>query len=168
MCIRDSHLTLKAVNGMYQLGLPDDAGSALLIEVDGVIDGLDSLMSDIEAIALKNRAVEVRPARTAAEQTQVWAARKNAFGAMGRLAPTTFLVDTVVPRSKLPAAIREVERVSAEYRLPIANVFHAGDGNLHPLVLFDRRIAGQSERALEASTEVIKWCVDQGLSLIHI
>lgn len=158
-------LTLSAVNGMYRLGLPDDAGSALLIEVDGVIDGLDSLMSDIEAIAVNNRALEVRPARTAAEQAQVWAARKNAFGAMGRLAPTTFLVDTVVPRSKLPAAIREVERVSSAYRLPIANVFHAGDGNLHPLVLFDRRIAGQSERALEASTEVIKWCVDQGGTL---
>lgn len=159
------HLTLKAVNGMYGLGLPEDAGAALLIEVDGVDDGLDALMADIEAIARRNHAVDVRPARTAAEQTQVWAARKNAFGAMGRLAPTTFLVDTVVPRSKLPAAIREVERVSSAYKLPIANVFHAGDGNLHPLVLFDRRMPGQSERALEASTEVIKWCVDQGGTL---
>ncbi len=158
-------LTLKAVNGMYQLGLPEDAGAALLIEVDGVEQGLDGLMADIEAIATRNHAVEVRPARTAAEQTQVWAARKNAFGAMGRLAPTTFLVDTVVPRSKLPAAIREVERVSAAYTLPIANVFHAGDGNLHPLVLFDRRLPGQSQRALEASTEIIKWCVDQGGTL---
>lgn len=130
---------------MYQLGLPDDAGSALLIEVDGVIDGLDSLMSDIEAIALKNRAVEVRPARTAAEQTQVWAARKNAFGAMGRLALTTFLVDTVAAQQVAGGHPGSGAR-SAAYRLPIANVFHAGDGNLHPLVLFDRRIAGQ-ERA---------------------
>ncbi|MBX7212559.1 MAG: FAD-binding protein [Thermoflexales bacterium] len=158
-------LTLKAVNGMYRLGLPEDAGAALLIEVDGVEEGLDTLMQDIEGIARRNHATEVRPARTAAEQTQVWAARKNAFGAMGRLAPTTFLVDTVVPRSKLPAAIREVQRVSGEYHLPIANVFHAGDGNLHPLVLFDRRVAGESARALEASSDVITWCVEQGGTL---
>jgi glycolate oxidase len=97
-----------------------------------------------------------------AEQNQVWAARKNAFGAMGRLAPTYYLVDTVVPRTKLPQTMDEVGRISREFRLPIANVFHAGDGNLHPIILFDRRDRSQNQRALEAATSVMKVSIDFG------
>src|SRR5213595_3741551 len=99
--------------------------------------------------------MEVRPAKTAAEQAQVWAARKNAFGAMGRLAPSYYLVDTVVPRTRLPATLARVGEVGQEFKLPIANVFHAGDGTLHPLILFDRRDKSQLERALRAATEVL-------------
>ncbi|MEF3274177.1 MAG: FAD-binding protein [Chloroflexus sp.] len=155
-------LAIKAVNDMYRLGLPEAAGAALLIEVDGVEDGLDELLNDVTAICWRNGAIDVRPARTLAEQNQVWAARKNAFGAMGRLAPTYYLVDTVVPRTKLPQTMDEVGRISREFRLPIANVFHAGDGNLHPIILFDRRDRSQNQRALEAATSVMKVSIDFG------
>lgn len=155
-------LAIKAVNDMYKLGLPEAAGAALLIEVDGVEDGLDELLHDITVICWRNGAIDVRPARTLAEQNQVWAARKNAFGAMGRLAPTYYLVDTVVPRTKLPQTMDEVGRISREFRLPIANVFHAGDGNLHPIILFDRRDRSQNQRALEAATGVMKVSIDFG------
>jgi glycolate oxidase len=155
-------LAIKAVNDMYQLGLPEQAGAALLIEVDGVEDGLDELLADVTAICWRNGALDVRPARTPAEQNQVWAARKNAFGAMGRLAPTYYLVDTVVPRTRLPYTMEQVGRISQEYRLPIANVFHAGDGNLHPIILFDRRDQSQNQRALEAATRVMHVSIEQG------
>jgi glycolate oxidase len=155
-------LAIKAVNDMYKLGLPETAGAALLIEVDGVNDGLDALLNDITAICWQNGAIDVRPARTVAEQNQVWAARKNAFGAMGRLAPTYYLADTVVPRTRLPFTMEEVKRIAGEYRLPIANVFHAGDGNLHPIILFDRRNASENQRALEAATAVMQVSIAQG------
>ncbi len=155
-------LAIRAVNGMYRLGLPESAGAALLIELDGVNDGLDDLLAEITGICHDLGAMDVRPAKTAAEQAQVWAARKNAFGAMGRLAPTYYLVDTVVPRTRLPATLARVSEVSREYRLPIANVFHAGDGNLHPLILFDRRDKGQLERALHAATDILRESIEQG------
>ncbi len=155
-------LAIKAVNGMYKLGLPESAGAALLIELDGVEDGLDDLLSEITGICEDYGAMEVRPAKTAAEQAQVWAARKNAFGAMGRLAPSYYLVDTVVPRTRLPATLDTVGVVAREHRLPIANVFHAGDGNLHPLILFDRRDKSQLQRALSAATDVLRASIEHG------
>jgi glycolate oxidase len=155
-------LAIKAVNGMYKLGLPESAGAALLIELDGVEEGLDELLAEVTGICRDHGALEVRPARTAAEQAQVWAARKNAFGAMGRLAPSYYLVDTVVPRTRLPATLELVGEAAKEHRLPIANVFHAGDGNLHPLILFDRRDKGQVERALLAATAILHESIAQG------
>ncbi|MBK9710506.1 MAG: FAD-binding protein [Kouleothrix sp.] len=155
-------LAIKAVNGMYRLGLPEQAGAALLIELDGVSDGLDDLLAEVTGICQDYGAMEVRPAKTAEEQAQVWAARKNAFGAMGRLAPSYYLVDTVVPRTRLPATLARVGDVAREFRLPIANVFHAGDGNLHPLILFDRRDKDQLQRALYAATEVLRESIAQG------
>lgn len=155
-------LAIKAVNDMYKLGLPASAGAALIIEVDGVEDGLDELLNEIVTICEQHGAIEVRPARTPAEQTQVWAARKNAFGAMGRLAPTYHLVDTVVPRTRLPYMMEQVGLIAEEYQLPIANVFHAGDGNLHPIVLFDRRDPEQNRRALAAVNRVLEISIEQG------
>ncbi|HEX9371696.1 MAG TPA: FAD-linked oxidase C-terminal domain-containing protein [Roseiflexaceae bacterium] len=155
-------LAIKAVNGMYRLGLPESAGAALLIELDGVQDGLDDLLAEVTDTCRDHGAMEVRPAKTAEEQAQVWAARKNAFGAMGRLAPSYYLVDTVVPRTRLPATLARVGDVAREFRLPIANVFHAGDGNLHPLILFDRRDKSQLERALRSATEVLRESIAQG------
>ena len=154
-------LAIKAVNDMYKLGLPESAGAALLIECDGVEDGLDELLADVVQVCKRNGAIDVRPARTPEEQNQVWAARKNAFGAMGRLAPTYYLVDTVVPRTRLPYTMEQVGRISQEYRLPIANVFHAGDGNLHPIILFDRRNPSENQRALEAATGVMPVSIEQ-------
>jgi glycolate oxidase len=155
-------LAIKAVNGMYRLGLPESAGAALLIELDGVEQGLDDLLAEVTGICEDYGAMEVRPAKTAEQQAQVWAARKNAFGAMGRLAPSYYLVDTVVPRTRLPATLATVGDVAREYRLPIANVFHAGDGNLHPLILFDRRNKDELARALDAATAVLKASIEQG------
>jgi glycolate oxidase len=155
-------LAIKAVNGMYRLGLPESAGAALMIELDGVEQGLDDLLAEVTGICEDYGAMEVRPAKTAEQQAQVWAARKNAFGAMGRLAPSYYLVDTVVPRTRLPATLATVGDVAREYRLPIANVFHAGDGNLHPLILFDRRDKGQLGRALDAATAVLRASIEQG------
>lgn len=155
-------LAIKAVNDMYRLGLPEAAGAALLIEVDGVEDGLDELLTEITTICQRHNAIDVRPARTLEEQNQVWAARKNAFGAMGRLAPTYYLVDTVVPRTRLPYMMDQVGVIAHEYRLPIANVFHAGDGNLHPIILFDRRDRSQNQRALESATEVMRISIELG------
>lgn len=155
-------LAIKAVNGMYRLGLPEAAGAALLIELDGVNDGLDELLAEVTGVCHTHGAMDVRPAKTAEEQARVWAARKNAFGAMGRLSPSYYLVDTVVPRTRLPATLARVGEVATEFRLPIANVFHAGDGNLHPLILFDRRDKSQLERALRAATEVLRESIAQG------
>lgn len=155
-------LAIRAVNGMYQLGLPDQAGAALLIELDGSEQGLDDLLAEVLGVCTDHGAIEVRPARSAAEQAQVWAARKNAFGAMGRLAPSYYLIDTVVPRTRLPATLAHVGDVARAYQLPIANVFHAGDGNLHPLILFDRRDKGQLARALAAASDILHESIAQG------
>lgn len=153
---------LKAVDDAYHIGLPPGTAGALIIEVDGVDDGLDATLAEIVDICRKNQAFEVRPAKTAEEQTRVWSARKNAFGAMGRLARNYYLVDTVVPRTRLPFMMEQVKRISLEIGLPIANVFHAGDGNLHPIVLYDRTRPGEYDRAHAAATEVMKLSIEQG------
>ena len=155
-------LVIKAVNDAYKLGLPDSAYAALIIEVDGVDDGLDDLMAEVVALCKQKGALEVRPAKTPEEQTRVWAARKNAFGAMGRLARSYYLVDTVVPRTKLPFLLDQVVKISKKYDLPVANVFHAGDGNLHPLVLYDKTRGDEDHRAHMIAYEVMKLCVEQG------
>lgn len=155
-------LAIKAVNGMYRLGLPEQAGAALLIELDGVDDGLNDLLDEVTGTCRGYGAMDVRPATTPAEQAQVWAARKNAFGAMGRLARSYYLVDTVVPRTRLPDTLAHVTRISADHRLPIANVFHAGDGNLHPIILFDRSNRSELERALNAATDVLRVSIEMG------
>lgn len=155
-------LAIRAVNDMYRLGLPDSAGAALLIELDGVEEGLDDLLSEVTGICRDFGAMEVRPARTPAEQAQVWAARKNAFGAMGRLAPSYYLVDTVVPRTRLPATLERVGEAAREHGLPIANVFHAGDGNLHPLIAYDAEDHQQTERVKKAASEMVEVCVSRG------
>ncbi|MCW1970979.1 MAG: FAD-binding protein [Anaerolineae bacterium] len=153
---------IKAVNNAYKLGIPDEAKAALIIEVDGVDEGLDGLLAEIVGVCKKNGALEIRPAKTPEEQTQAWAARKNAFGAMGRVARSYYLVDTVVPRTKLPAVLDQVQKISEKYDLPVANVFHAGDGNLHPLVLYDRTRGDEDERAHKIATEVMQLCVAMG------
>lgn len=157
----DKHL-IRAVNKVYHLGLPETAAAGLIIEIDGVAEGIDDLLQEIMTVCQQHNAVEIRPAVGADEQAQVWAARKNALGAIGRLAPAYYLADTVVPRTRLPHMIEEVERLSAEYALPIMNVFHAGDGNLHPFVLYDPKDADQTQRALAITSEVIKRSLEQG------
>ena len=147
---------------VFAAGLPRDAGAALLIELDGLEAGLDDEAHRAETICRGHGARGVRLARGEGERKRFWAARKGAFGAMGRLAPDMMIQDAVVPRSRLPEILAETYRVSREYRLRLANVFHAGDGNLHPFISFDRRDADELRRVEEAGREIMKACVRAG------
>src|SRR5216684_7087597 len=129
-------LILQAVEAAFHFGFPLDAGAVLIMEVDGLEAGLDADAEEIIAIARKNKAREVRRAATDAERLLLWKSRKQAFGAIGRLSPSYCTQDGVVPRTKLPHILREIHRIGQKYDLRIANVFHAGDGNLHPILLF--------------------------------
>jgi glycolate oxidase len=150
------------VEAAFRLGFPEDAGGMLLIEVDGLLDGLDDTVEQVARLCRRHGARQVRVADSPAERDALWSARKGALGCMGRLAPNYYVQDGVVPRTQLPRTIAHVEAVARAYDLLIANVFHAGDGNLHPLILFDRRTPGIVQRTLEASLEILRYCVELG------
>jgi glycolate oxidase len=158
-------LILQAVEAAFHFGFPLDAGAVLIMEVDGLEAGLDVEAERITAIALQNKAREVRRAATEAERQLLWKSRKQAFGAIGRLAPSYCTQDGVVPRSKLPHILRVIQRIGEKFQLRIANVFHAGDGNIHPILLFDERDADQVKRVLNASHEILQECIDCGGSV---
>jgi len=158
-------LTIEAVEPQYHAGYPMDAAAVLLIEIDGIREDVDATADEINVICHQAGASEVRIAREKHERDLLWKGRKMALAAMGRLSPNYYLHDTVVPRTKLPATLARVAEISKEFDLRIANVFHAGDGNLHPLMLFDRHKAGDVERVLEASKEIITYCVEVGGAL---
>jgi glycolate oxidase len=158
-------LILQAVEAAFHFGFPLDAGAVLLIEVDGLEAGLDADVEQISAIAKQNHAREVRRAATEAERLLLWKSRKQAFGAVGRLAPSYCTQDGVVPRTKLPHILREITRIGAKFNLRIANVFHAGDGNIHPIILFDERDADQVKRVLQAGHEILDECIHCGGSV---
>jgi glycolate oxidase len=159
------HLTIEAVEPAYHAGYPMDAAAVLLVEVDGTRQEVAATSEHIDAIARESGATSFRSAATPAEQELLWKGRKMALAAMGRLAPNYYLHDTVVPRTRLTDTLQAVNDISDEYGLPIANVFHAGDGNLHPLMLFDRRRAGDVEKVLEASHHLIHACIERGGAL---
>jgi glycolate oxidase len=158
-------LILKAVEDAFHFGFPLDAGAVLIMEVDGLDAGLDADTQRITEIARKNKAREVRRAGTDAERLLLWKSRKQAFGAVGRLAPSYCTQDGVVPRTKLPHILRTIQRIGEKYNLRICNVFHAGDGNIHPILLFDERDADQVKRVLAASHEILEECVACGGSV---
>ena len=135
------------------------------MEVDGLEAGLDQDAERIIEIAKKNNARDVRRANTEAERLLLWKSRKQAFGAIGRLSPSYCTQDGVVPRTKLPHILRFIQGVGAKYQLEIANVFHAGDGNIHPILLFDERDADQVKRVLAASHEILEECINVGGSV---
>jgi len=137
----------------------------LIMEVDGLDAGLDQDAERILEIAKKNNAREVRRADTEAERVLLWKSRKQAFGAVGRLAPSYCTQDGVVPRTKLPQVLRAIQAIGAKYDIHIANVFHAGDGNIHPILLFDERDAAQVQRVLSASNEILEECIRLGGSV---
>ena len=159
------NLCIQAVEPQYHAGYPMDAGAVLLVETDGSAEEVRATGDEIAAICRECDATEVRIATEKAERDRLWKGRKMVLAAMGRLSPNYYLHDTVVPRSQLPATVARVEAISADFGLPIANVFHAGDGNLHPLMLFDRRKPGDTERMLEAGKEIIEFCVSVGGAL---
>jgi glycolate oxidase len=157
--------TLRAVEDYIHAGFPMDSAAVLLIEVEGLAEAVTAQAADITEICNLHHAREVRLARDSAERELLWKGRKNAFGAMGRLAPSNYVLDGVIPRSKLPQALRRIQQVGEQYGFKIGNIFHAGDGNLHPIVLYDPRDATQFERAMKASAEIIRYCVEVGGAL---
>jgi glycolate oxidase len=156
---------LAAVEAAFHFGFPLDAGAVLIMEVDGLEAGLDEDAERITAIARKNGAREVRRANTDAERLLLWKSRKQAFGAVGRLAPSYCTQDGVVPRTQLPHILRTIQRIGEKYDLRICNVFHAGDGNIHPILLFDERDAEQVKRVLAASHDILEECIKVGGSV---
>ncbi|MHB9099509.1 MAG: FAD-linked oxidase C-terminal domain-containing protein [Syntrophales bacterium] len=156
------NLTIKAVEEAYHVGFPTDAAAILIIELDGLKDGMERLTEHILDICRKNNVREIRVAKDQAERDKIWAGRKGAFGAVGRLRPNYLVNDGTVPRTRLPETLAKVVEIGKKYNLPIANVFHAGDGNLHPLILFDERDKDELERVHAAATEIMKVCADMG------
>ncbi len=159
-------LATEAVEASVGAGYPLDAGGILLLEVDGVREGLDDARERIETICRERGAFLIRVAATTLERDRLWAGRKGAFAAMGRLSPEYYVQDGVIPRTKLPEILRHITAVGQRYGLRVANVFHAGDGNLHPLILFSGS-GGEAEleRVRAAGLEILSACVDAGGSI---
>jgi len=147
---------------VFAAGLPLDAGAALLIELDGIEAGLDDEAEKVTSICMEFGARNCRYARDETERKKLWAARKGAFGAIGRITPDSMIQDAVVPRSRLPEVLGAAYDIAARYQLRIANVFHAGDGNLHPLICFDSRFPEEVIRVREAGRELMEVCVRAG------
>jgi glycolate oxidase len=157
--------TIRAAEEAYRPGYPDGADSVLLVELDGVAAQVDDDTEAVDAICRAAGAFEIRTASSPDERALLWKGRKGAFAAMGRVSPDYYVQDGVVPRTKLPDVLRRIEELSDEHGLRVGNVFHAGDGNLHPLVLYDAAIEGQVERAKTLADEILAACVEAGGSL---
>jgi len=148
--------TMRAVEQYIHAGFPQDAAAVLLVEVDGLVDDLEqqaqAVMDALKAAGVR----DVRLAKDDAERAKLWKGRKQAFGALGRLAPNYYTHDGVIPRTKLPEVLEEITRIEARQKVMIANVFHAGDGNLHPVILYDEREAGVIDRVRLAGEEILR------------
>jgi glycolate oxidase len=153
---------LEAIEAHYHAGYPTGAGAVLLVEVAGYPDDMNAGEAAIARIARDHGALSWVAARDAAQRDALWAARKGAAGAVGRIAPNYYIQDACVPRTRLPAALHAVEAIARAHDLIVGNVFHAGDGNLHPLLLFDRRKPREVQAVLEAGTEILRTCIDLG------
>jgi glycolate oxidase len=158
-------VTVSAVEAAVHAGYPLDAGGILLVELDGTATTLAAQASSIEAVCRNHGVREVRVADSQEERERLWAGRKGALGALGRLAPNYFIQDGVVPRTRLREVLQRVQEIGERYDLLIANVFHAGDGNLHPNIVFDARDPGIRERVKQAGAEILRVCVDAGGSI---
>src|ERR1700694_2948654 len=158
-------VTVGAVEGHYHAGYPTDAGAVLLVEVDGTPESTRELTAAISKILADNQGYAMREAQTSAERDLLWAGRKGAIGALGRIRPNYYLHDGVVPRSRLPQVLSAVGEIGEHYKLPVANVFHAGDGNLHPNILFDMRDQGVLHQVEGAGEEMLRAVVELGGAL---
>ncbi len=157
--------TIAACEPVYHPGYPADAEAVLIVEVDGLAEAVESDAARIESVCTQNNASEFRQAEDEAKRAELWATRKGAIGAMGTLAPNYYLVDGVVPRTRLREALAKVMEIGAELDLKIANVFHAGDGNLHPCILFDERDREQVRRVIECGHRILEVCAEVGGAL---
>jgi glycolate oxidase len=158
-------VTIRAAEAAVGAGLPLDAGAVLLVELDGPAVEVEVALERVQECCAAGLAAEVRIAATEAERMAFWRGRKAAFAAMGRISPDYYVQDGVVPRTRLPETLRRISDLSRTHGLEVGNVFHAGDGNLHPLVLYDGAVEGESERAAELASAILQACVDAGGSL---
>jgi glycolate oxidase len=158
-------ITIEAAEAAVNANYPADCGAVLIVELDGPTAQVEEDLERIEALCAANNAREVRIASDATDRANVWRGRKAAFAAMGRVSPDYYVQDGVVPRTKLPEVLRRIDALSEEHGLRVGNVFHAGDGNLHPLVLYDGRVDGEAERAELLAREILVACIDAGGSI---
>ena len=158
-------VAIEAIEQAVHPGLPVGAGAVLLVELDGPGLEVELLTEQVEAICREHGASEIRIAADAAERAALWYGRKAAFAAMGRVSPDYYVQDGVVPRTALPQTLHRIGELSRTHGLRVANVFHAGDGNLHPLVLYDGGVEGQADRAEQLASEILTACIDAGGSL---
>ncbi|MFC6017911.1 FAD-linked oxidase C-terminal domain-containing protein [Plantactinospora solaniradicis] len=158
-------LAIEAAEAAVHCGYPAGAGAVLIVELDGPTAEVDAQFAQVERLCRDNAAFEIRIAADDAERALFWKGRKSAFAAVGRISPDYIVQDGVIPRTALPEVLRRIGELAAERGIRVANVFHAGDGNLHPLVLFDDAIEGQAERAEELSGAILDLCVAYGGSI---
>ena len=158
-------VTVGAVEAHYHAGYPTDAGAVLLVEVDGISESTSELMAAIRQLLEANHGYALREAKDPVERDLLWAGRKGAIGALGRIKPNYYLHDGVVPRTKLPQILSAVGEIGEHYKLPVANVFHAGDGNLHPNILFDLRDHNVLHQVESAGEEMLRAVVEFGGAL---
>jgi glycolate oxidase len=158
-------LTIEAVEAAVAAGYPEGAGAVLIVELDGPASQVAEESAAVEAICREAGAFELHAAETADERARIWRGRKSSFASMGRIASSYYVQDGVVPRTRLPEVLRRTAELSAEYGLRVASVFHAGDGNLHPLVLYDESVEGEPERAEQLATAILDACIEAGGSL---
>ncbi len=153
---------LRMVEEATHAGFPMDAAAVLLIELEGLREAVEEQVEQIREACLVCHAREFRVARSAEERDLLWKGRKNAFGAVGRVSPTYYVQDGVVPRTKIAPTLRKIGEVGKKYGLTISNIFHAGDGNMHPIILFNARIPGELEKARKAGEDILQYCIDVG------
>ncbi|MFL5828122.1 MAG: FAD-linked oxidase C-terminal domain-containing protein [Thermoleophilaceae bacterium] len=158
-------LAIEAAEGATHAGYPPDAGAALVVELDGSEAECDHRFGEVKEICQRNEATGIRVAQNEVERELIWKARKAAFAAMGRVSTHYYVQDGVIPRTRLPEVLARIDELSRQYGMPVANVFHAGDGNLHPLVCYDGAKEGEAQRAEELSGEILAACVEAGGSI---
>ncbi|MGH3384285.1 MAG: FAD-linked oxidase C-terminal domain-containing protein [Nocardioidaceae bacterium] len=158
-------LAIEAAEAAVQCGYPEGAGAVLIVELDGPVGEVDAQFGQVEGLCTDNAAFEIRIAADDAERALFWKGRKSAFAAVGRISPDYIVQDGVIPRTALPEVLRRMAELSEDSGVRVANVFHAGDGNLHPLVLFDDAVPGQAERAEEVSAAILDLCIEHGGSI---
>jgi len=158
-------LTIQAVEDAFGCGYPRDAAAALLVELDGLAAGMATQVECIVQACRDNGARELRTAKDEAERQLLWKGRKSAFGAYGRVSPAYMVMDGVIPRTKLPYVLSRVNEIVATHGLRVGNVFHAGDGNLHPNILYDPRVPGEEERVVQAGAAIMRLCAEVGGSI---
>jgi glycolate oxidase len=158
-------LAIEACEAAVHAGFPLDAGAILLVELDGPRTEVVQQLAQVEDICKKEGVSEYRLAKTDEERALMWKGRKAAFAAMGRISPNYIVQDGVLPRTALPEVLREIDDLSTRFGLRVANVFHAGDGNLHPLVLYNQQVEGAEHRAEELAGDILRICVEHGGSI---